>query len=176
MSIRQLRCGLIACLLFVIPSLVGAQSYIFCSNGLYFTAYGPSQWWVTVNSQGLCGVYNSLSPASLRWTYNIPYYPSINYAIWDWYGTPYELPYNGHYFAFIDSSVSARTTNARYSLVYNVGSAYHMYLNQALVAESWTRLSSGAGFYRPRNVVLDDVTNECNVCKRVVFDEIKVEY
>jgi hypothetical protein len=168
--------GLLACSSLAFEARLDAQSYVFCSNGSYFTAYGPSQWWVTVSGQGFCAVYSSLGTASLRWTYNITNYPQINYAKWDWSGTAYELPYNGHYFAFIDSSVSSRTQNARYLLTYNTASSYEVFLNQALVSESWTRLTSGSGLYKPRNAWLDDPTGECNSCRKVVFDEIKIEY
>ncbi len=156
--------------------VVHAQVYIFCSDGSYFTAYGPGQYWNVVSNQGFCGVYNGFSPASLRWVYNITNYPARNYAKWDWHNTGYDLPYNGHYFAFIDSSVSNRTTNARYTLTYNTASTYVVNKNQSLVSENWMQLTSGGGLYKPRNAWLDDPTGECSSCKRIVFDEIKIEY
>jgi hypothetical protein len=167
---------LLVCVVMGIGERLVAQTYTFCSDGSYFTPYGPSQWWVTSSGQGFCGIYSSLGSASLRWTYNIVNYPQINSAKWEWSGTAFELPYNGHYFAFIDSSVSGRTQNARYSLTYNTASGFNVFLNQAVVVETWTRLTSGSGLYKPRNAWLDDPTGECNSCKKVVFDEIKIEY
>lgn len=153
-----------------------AQVYTFCSDGSYFTAYGPSQWWNTVSSQGLCGNYNGFSPATLRWTWNITNYPAINYAKWDWHGTGYDLNYNGHYYAWIDSSVSSRTTAAPYTMTYNTASTRQKTLNQSSYSEQWTQLTTAGSLYKPRNVWLDDPTGETNSSRRVQFDEIKIEY
>jgi hypothetical protein len=152
-----------------------AQTYVFCNDGSYFTPYGPGYWWYFKPNQGWCGVYGFSVTPTLRFTYSTPYYPATNYAKWEWHNTGYDLFAYGHYYAWIDSSLGSRTSNAPYLMTYNTASGYDRDISQTLVSENWLRLTNNA-LWKPRNVWLDDPTGECSGCRTITFDEIKIEY
>lgn len=104
------------------------------------------------------------------WTLNNSYsVPGYNWAHW----TP-ALPHAGNYEVFAYSPAgTGTTTNARY-WIYHAGSFDLAARNQSLYWNQW--ISLGTRYFSDTGdeyVSLSDVTYECFLCQRVVFDAVR---
>lgn len=140
--------------------------YIYTNNGAYYTAYGPSSYWLTTANQGYCGKYGSCSPAYMSYTWS-GCGSSTNYALWD----NVDSAQNGTWKVFVPS-VNAGTSRAHYTITYNGASQDNRYLNQGAYSDQWIDSHT---LYNVSNTWLDDNTCESPI-QKIGFDEVQILY
>jgi len=151
---------------------VSAGVYVYASDGRYFRAEGPAQYWHYDYNEGYCGKFGKwCSPASFRWTYSMDPLHSTNYAVWK---IEPAQQYFSRAYAFIPCKDA--TALAFYGIGYAGASVYKSRINQLSFCNQWVQLNSGA-LYLIGSVDLSD-NNEwfgASGRYRVAFDEIKIE-
>lgn len=160
---------LVAVMFFTVGAqAANAQVYIYANGGGYYTRYGPSQYWWTVNNEGYCYDSGSCNPKNMEYTWSGC--SLSNYAKWD------NIDYTswGVHDVYIPGT-NATNTAAPYLLTYNGGSSYNFSINQSVYYDSWVRTDpSDPWWYWINNTWLDD--NPCNGTSKIGFDEIKITY
>ncbi len=179
MKLRSIRLAaalsLAALLLGSVPAraaVIGVQ--VMASDGQYFTAGGPSQYW-RWESGGYCGWIGTwCRPANYRWTYDHnTTYGSLNSAVWK---VPTVQQVFSRAFAFVPRR-NATCRTAFYSISYAGVSNYEQPLDQLAYYDQWAGLFSGRTFYLASQVRLVDGQFGWNTStlEKIAFDEIKIE-
>jgi len=153
-------------------AVIGVQ--VMASDGLYFTAAGPGQYW-RWESGGYCGGLGPwCRPATYRWTYdNNTTYGSVNSAVWR---VPTVQQVFSRAYAFIPRR-NATCRTAFYTISYAGVSGYEQPLDQLVYYDQWAGLFSGKSFYLASQVRLVDGQFGWNTStlEKIAFDEIKIE-
>lgn len=153
-------------------AIIGVQ--IMASDGLYFTASGPGQYWHW-SSGGYCGWLGPwCRPSNYRWTYdNNTTYGSLNSAVWK---VPTVQRVYSRAYAFIPRR-NATCRTAFYSVSYAGVSGYEQPLDQLVYYDQWASLFSGRSFYLTSQIRLVDGQFGWNTStlEQIAFDEIKIE-
>jgi hypothetical protein len=153
-------------------AVIGVQ--VMASDGLYFTASGPGQYWHSA-SGGYCGGLGPWClPATYRWTYdNNTTYGSMNSAVWK---VPTVQQVYSRAYAFVPRN-NATCRTAFYTISYAGVSNYEQPLNQLAYYDQWAALFSGRSFYLASQVRLVDGQFGWNTStlEKIAFDEIKIE-
>jgi len=179
MKLKSLRLAaamsLSALLLSAVPAsaaVIGVQ--VMASDGSYFTASGPSQYWHSA-AGGYCGGPGLwCSPNTYRWTYDYnATYGQQNSAVWK---VPTEQLVFSRAYAFIPRR-NATCRTAFYTMSYSGVSGYEQALDQLPYYDQWAPLFGGKSFYRARQIWLSDGQQGFNLStlEQIAFDEIKIE-
>jgi hypothetical protein len=146
-------------------------SNIYASNGGYYTAYGPSQYWWTAYSEGYCGhITSACSPSSMQWTYENS--TRSNYVIWN----VIDVSYAPTVQAFIPR-VNATAVSAHYTFQrFPDSPARDSYINQAWYSDVWVNITPGDLTSLTTVMLEDRPGGTVNLSRKVGFDEIQVFY